>query len=220
MGASGSVASPSRLSNDAVKTYAVPGGGEHGSVVSPFGAVTRDNPPPLGAHPWDTGAEADTYYQVDKGFRFANTAGITYGQIPVQYNPALSRTMDGGPPAEPLSFDSKTYPNASYRREFHGWAQRFPRGGAAPGRGMWKYNNPFYPDNLPSQVTAGQAPPGQGVAQRGQGGVITPFVVQGGRGMVQPHAARQTRLAPAISYSSTTQVLGGSVFNDAALSGG
>lgn len=219
MTAAGSVSSPSRLSNEAVKTFPLPGGGERGDVVTRYGAVSFDTPEPLGAHPFDTGAEPDIYYRVRKQFRYANTAGITHGQIPVPYDQVLSRPLgSSGPPSEPLSYDTKTYDNASYRRTFGSFAQRYPSESAPPGEGMWRVDNPYYPNNLPSQISQ-QPPPGVGRFQRGQSGVVSPFVVIGGRGMTSPYADRQTRLAAPISYSSTTQMLGGSVFNEGALGG-
>jgi len=221
MGANGSVASPSRLGNAASRTYALPGGGDEGPVAPLYGAVTQDAPPSLGAHPWDTGAELDTYYVVDKSYRFANTGGLAYGQIPVPYDPALSRTLStsGAKPSAIFSASTKTYPNASYRRSFGSWRQRFPNESAAPGEGMWRVSNRYYPSNLPSQLATGQAPPGRGATQRGQGAIITPFVTTAGRGMAAPSQNLQTRLAPSISYSSTTNVLGGSVFNAVGLGG-
>ncbi len=222
MTAAGSVASPARLANTAQRTLPLPGGGDYGVAPLLVGPVSRDNPPPLGAYPWDTGGEISTDYQVEKQFRYANTAGIQQGQIPVPYNTALSRTLStsgAAKPSAPFSYSVKTYDNASLRREFHSHGQRFPNESAPPGEGMWKVTNPYYPSNLPSQVGRGQAPPGQGPVQRGQGAIISPFVAAG-RGMRPGSTNNQTRLAPAISYSSTTQVLGSNVFTAASMGGG
>lgn len=222
MTAAGSVASPARLANAAQRTVPLPGGGEYGTIATVIGPISRDNPPALGSHPWDTGTEVSPNYIVDKQFRFANTAGITEGQIPVPYNPTLSRTLStsgAAKPSAPLSFSTKTYPNASERREFHASAQRFPNESAAPGQGMWLVSNPYYPGNLPSQLGRGQAPPGQGPVQRGQSGVINPFASVG-RGMQAAWQNAQTRLAPAISYSSITPTLNANVFTAAAMGGG
>lgn len=221
MGANGSVASPSRLSNAAAETKPSLGAGASGFAPIRYGAVTRNQPPPLAALPDDTAGLEPELYIVDKGYEFPNTAGIRLGQNPVQYNPMLSRVVEGGKPAQPLTAGPKRYPNASWRLEFRQWAQRFPRGPAAPGRGRLAYDNPYYPGNMPSQVvgqaTTGGAVAGQGTIQRS----ISPaFVAKGGRGMRKPYFARQTRLAPAISYSSTTDLVGASVFTEGPLGTG
>ena len=221
MGASGSVASPSRIMNNAVRTVAPPGGNDNGPVVVRFGAVTVDEPPALGAHPWDTLGPVELY-EVRKMESFDNTAGITLGQNPVQYNPMLSRVVGAsGKPSAPLTAGRKGIPNDSWREQFHQWAQRFPVGPAAPGMGQYLVENPYYPGNKPVGIVGndvtGNAVAGKGTTNRS---ASPAFVKKGGRGMVAMNQNRQTRLGSSISYSSTTDVIGQSIFNEGPLGSG
>ena len=221
MGAAGSVASPSRLMNNAVRTVAPPGGNDNGPVVVRFGAVTVDEPPALGAHPWDTLGPVELY-EVRKMESYDNTAGITLGQNPVAYNPMLSRVVGaGGKPSAPLTAGRKGIPNDSWREEFHQFAQRFPVGPAAPGMGQYLVENPYYPGNKPVGIVGADVT-GNAVAGKGTTGrsVSPAFVKKGGRGMVAMNQNRQTRLGSAISYSSTTDVIGQSIFNEGPLGSG
>lgn len=224
MGANGSVAGPSRLANIAALTKPALGRGQEGARIVQYGSVGQSwYDRILAMLPFDTGVKP-RFYDVNKGFEFQNIAGVKLGQNPVPYNPMLSRVVQTGKNATTgagLTADNKRYPNASWRHEFQQWAQRFPAGPARSGMGRLAYINRYYPQNLPTQITGdpqtGSAVAGVGNAPRS---ASQKFVQTGGRGMRKPNFNRLTRLGSAISYSSTTETLGGSIFNEGPLGQG